>query len=256
MDLKNLLMEKEDGIATVTFNRPEALNALNTETFHELEKAFGELNGDDEVRVIILTGAGKAFVAGADIAEMKDYGPKEATEFSKLGQRIFRFIETMDKPVIAAVNGYALGGGCETAMACDVRIASEKALLGQPELKLGLIPGFAGTQRLPRLVGLGRAKEMIFTGDPVGAEEAFRIGLVNRVVPHEELMDAARELARKFMKVGPRAVKVSKTAVNQAWDTDLPEGSLHEAEAFGGCFGTEEAKEGMNAFLEKRKPNW
>jgi enoyl-CoA hydratase len=256
MDLKTLLVTKEDGIATVTLNRPEALNALNTETFHELDRAFHELNEDNEVKVIILTGEGKAFVAGADIAEMKDFGAKEATEFSELGQRIFRYIETMDKPVIAAVNGYALGGGCETAMACDFRIASERALLGQPEVKLGLIPGFAGTQRLPRLVGLGRAKEMLFTGDPVGAEDALRMGLVNRVVPHEELLAAAKDVAKKIMKVGPNALKVAKTSANQAWDTDMAEGSKHEATEFGACFSTEEAKEGMTAFLEKRKPNW
>jgi enoyl-CoA hydratase len=257
MEFKNIIVEIKDKVGIVKMNRPEALNALNTETLLELSKAMHELSFENEnVRVIILTGEGKAFVAGADIAAMKDMLPLEARKFSELGQRIFHFIATQEKPVIAAVNGFALGGGCELALACDIRIASDKAKLGQPEVNLGVIPGFAGTQRLSRLVGMAKAKEMIFTGDMVDAQTAFSIGLVNQVVPADQLMNVCMELANKIASKGPTAVKLAKTVINRGIQADLATGSAYEKEAFGLCFATGEPKEGMSAFLEKRKPNW
>jgi enoyl-CoA hydratase len=257
MEFKNIIVEIKDKVGIVKMNRPEALNALNTETLLELSKAMHELSFENEnVRVIILTGEGKAFVAGADIAAMKDMLPLEARKFSELGQRIFHFIATQEKPVIAAVNGFALGGGCELALACDIRIASDKAKLGQPEVNLGVIPGFAGTQRLSRLVGMAKAKEMIFTGDMVDAQTAFSIGLVNQVVPADQLMSVCLELANKIASKGPTAVKLGKTVINRGIQADLSTGSAYEKEAFGLCFATGEPKEGMSAFLEKRKPNW
>ncbi|MGB8657876.1 MAG: enoyl-CoA hydratase-related protein [Candidatus Zixiibacteriota bacterium] len=257
MEFKNIIVEMKEKVGIIKMNRPDALNALNTQTLHELSEAMHHLSlENDQVSVIILTGEGKAFVAGADIAEMKDMSALEARRFSQLGQEAFDFIATQEKPVIAAVNGFALGGGCELALACDIRIASDKAKLGQPEVNLGIIPGFAGTQRLSRLVGAAKAKEMIFTGDMIDAQTAFSIRLVNQVVPADQLMSACLELANKIASKGPAAVTLAKTAINRGIQADLATGSAYEAEAFGLCFATGEAKEGMSAFLEKRKPNW
>jgi len=253
MGYKNLLLNVEDKIAVLTINRPEALNALNTELLMELDSAFEELEKDREVHVVVLTGQGKAFVAGADIAEMKDKTVEEAREFSQLGSRIFRKIELMNKPVIAAVNGFALGGGCELSMACDIIIASEKAKFGQPEVGLGITPGFAGTQRLARIVGVKKAKELIFTGAVIDAEEAARIGLVNKVVRPEELLDHAVEMAKTISSKGQIAVRYAKAAINRGIEADIDTGNAIEADLFAMCFANEDQKEGMTAFLEKRK---
>jgi enoyl-CoA hydratase len=256
MDFKNIVIDKEGAVAIVKMNRPAAMNALNSETLGELRAAFGKLEEDDGVKVAIITGEGKAFVAGADIAEMKDMTGEQAGEFSKMGQTVFKLIAEMEKPVIAAVNGFALGGGCELAMACDIRIASEKAKLGQPEVNLGVIPGFAGTQRLSRLVGTAKAKELILTGDMVDAQTALSIGLVNQVVPPERLMDACLEMANKIASKGPTAVKLAKKVIDDGIEAELDQGSNLEKGRFAECFESGEAKEGMSAFLEKRKPNW
>ena len=256
MDFKNIALDKEGGVGIVKMNRPAAMNALNSETLGELKEAFGHLKDDDGVKVIVITGEGKAFVAGADIAEMKDMTGEQAKEFSKAGQKVFSKIAGMKKPVIAAVNGFALGGGCELAMACDIRIASEKAKLGQPEVNLGIIPGFAGTQRLSRLVGAAKAKELIFTGDMVDAQTALSIGLVNQVVGPDELMDVCMEMANKIASKGPAAVKLAKKVINRGIEEKLEKGSEYETDEFGECFAKGEAKEGMSAFMEKRKPNW
>ncbi|HEX9916812.1 MAG TPA: enoyl-CoA hydratase-related protein [candidate division Zixibacteria bacterium] len=257
MDLKYTAMEMvEDSIAIVKINRPDALNTLNRDVLQELEEVFRKLGDDDKVKVVIITGEGKAFVAGADIAQMKDMSGMQAREFSKLGQQVFGLIESLEKPVIAAVNGFALGGGSELALACDIRIASDKAKLGQPEVNLGIIPGFAGTQRLSRLIGPSNAKMLIYTGDIIDAQTALHYGLVNKVVPGEELMKEALELARKIISKGPNAIKFAKGVINKGIQADLLTGSSYEMEAFSLCFSTGEAKEGMSAFLEKRKPNW
>ncbi len=256
MEFKNIIVEIKEKVGVIKMNRPNAMNALNTETLQELSKAISHLSDSDDVRVIIITGEGKAFVAGADIAEMKDMSGDQASEFSKFGQGVFNNIAKLEKPVIAGVNGFALGGGCELALACDIRIASEKAKLGQPEVNLGIIPGFAGTQRLSRLVGTAKAKELIFTGDMVNAQTAYSIGLVNRVVPADQLMDVCLELANKIASKGPVAVKLAKKVINEGIQARLDEGSAYESRDFGECFASGEAKEGMSAFLEKRKPNW
>lgn len=254
MSFKNLIVEQDGNLAIVYVNRPEALNALNYATVQDLQQAFAQLENNDEIDVIILTGAGeKAFVAGADIGSMKDFEPLEGKEFASFGQKVFAEIENNKKPVIAAVNGFALGGGCELAMACDIRIASEKAKFGQPEVNLGVIPGFAGTQRLPRLVGKGIAKELIYTADIIDAQEALRIGLVNKVVPADKLLDAAREMAQKIAAKAPIAIRLAKQAINEGLEMDVDRGYAHEANCFGFCFATEDQKEGMSAFLEKRK---
>ena len=256
MDYSNLVVETEDGIALIRINRPDALNAINLATIEELDDCFKSLSRDDSVRAIILTGEGKAFVAGGDISEMKRKSPIEAREFARRGHELLTFIENIEKPVIAAVNGHALGGGCELCMACDMRIASDRANFGQPEVKLGLIPGWAGTQRLPRLVGLTKAKELIFTGDSIDAETGLQIGLVNRVVPHEELMQVSRSVAKQIASMGPAAVKLAKACMNRSMESDIHTGSAYEAEAFGICFSTGEPREGITAFFEKRKPKW
>jgi enoyl-CoA hydratase len=222
----------------------------------EIGQAMLEVGADPEVRAIILTGAGKAFVAGADIAELQKRSGMGARDASLHGQRTFSIIEDLPKPVIAAVNGYALGGGLELAMACDVRVASTRAKMGQPEVTIGTVPGFAGTQRLPRLVGVGRAKEMLMTGDPVDAETALSWGLVNRVVEPEELMDAAKEMVARIIKNGPTAVGLVKTCVTRGMSSDVDAGGRHEADAFGLCFGCGEAGEGITAFFEKRPASW
>ena len=252
--MENILLEKKDGIAFITINRPKQLNALNTAVINELGEALEEVEKDDAVRVVILTGSGeKSFVAGADIAEMSELTPEEATAFSKNGNMVFRKMETMPKPVIAAVNGYALGGGCEIAMACDFRIASEKAVFAQPETGLGIIPGFGGTQRLARLVGEGLAKEMIYTCNRIDAQEACRIGLVNRVVAPEELMDTCIKIASKIVKASKVAIATAKKCIGGGLQTDIDSGIALEYANFGGCFATVEQKEAMKAFLNKSK---
>jgi len=256
MAYNNLIFEKDCNIGLVKINRPEVLNAVNIETIIELEKALNEFYGDKDIFVIIITGEGKSFVSGSDISRLAKMNSLEAREYSRIGQRVLSFIEQMEKPVIAAVNGYALGSGCELAMACDVRIVSEKAKFGQPEVKLGLIPGHAGTQRLARLVGMGKAKELIFTGDLIDAQEALRIGLVNKVVPADKLMEEVKNFATKIIEVGQTALHLAKTVINRGLDANMATGQSYEMEAFSILFSTEEAKEGMTAFLEKRKPKW
>ncbi|MCK4312974.1 MAG: enoyl-CoA hydratase/isomerase family protein [Candidatus Cloacimonetes bacterium] len=256
MSYKNLIVEQKEKIGYIKFNRPEVLNAVNIETVLEVEKVMHEFNDNKDILVIIITGEGKAFIAGSDISRLAQMDALEAREYSQVGQRVLSFIENMEKPVIAAVNGFALGSGCEIAMACDIRIASEKAKFGQPEVKLGIIPGHAGSQRLPRLVGVGKAKELIFTGDVIDAAEALRIGLVNKVTTPESLMEEAENLAKKIIAVGPTAVRVAKTVINRGIDTNLTTANSYEMEAFSMLFSTDEAKEGMKAFMEKRKPNW
>src|SRR5208282_5932041 len=253
MAFENLLYDKRNAIAYVTINRPEKLNALNRQVMEELFACFQALQRDEEVRVVILTGSGeKAFVAGADINELALQAPVEGKETSQFGQRVFNLIENLGKPVIAAINGFALGGGCELAMACTLRIAAETARLGQPEVKLGLIPGYAGSQRLPRLVGKCRALELILTGDPITAAEAHRLGLVNQVVPAPEVLPAAERLAQKIIINAPLAVKFALEAVNHGMETSLAEGQFLEATLFGLCCSTADMKEGTRAFLEKR----
>ena len=253
MAYETLLYEKRDSIGYVTINRPDKLNALNRQVMDELDDCFRAIQNDEEVRVVILTGAGeKAFVAGADLQELATLAPLEGRDFSRRGQRIFDLIENLGKPVIAAVNGYALGGGCELAMACTLRIASENARFGQPEVKLGLIPGCAGTQRLARLVGKGRALEMILSGEAIDAQEAYRIGLVNQVVPAAELAAAAQTLACKIAANAPLAIKFALEAVNRGWEMTREQGQFLEAVLFGLCCTTTDMKDGTRAFLEKR----
>ncbi len=253
MNFANLLVEKENGTAIVTINRPAALNALNKEVLEELYDAFKGLEEDESVVCIILTGSGvKAFVAGADIAAMQSMDAVVAENFARLGHKVFNAVESCSKPVIAAVNGFALGGGCELAMACDVRLAAESARFGQPEVNLGVIPGFGGTLRLARLVGKGRAKELIFTGDMVDAAEAYRIGLANKVVAAEDLISEARKMADKIASKGPLAVRFAKQAVDNGIEMDLDRAGRYEAGLFGLCFASADQKEGMLAFLEKR----
>lgn len=255
MENKYLNITKEDHIAIVKINRPP-VNALNTEVVLEIEQLFEELGKDEELRVIVLTGEGKAFVAGADISEMKEFDPIHAREFAQNGHRALNKVEGINKPVIAAINGFALGGGCEIALACDFRIMADTAKIGQPEVNLGIIPGFGGTQRLSRLCGTGIAKELIYTGDAIDANEALRIGLVNKVVPLDKLLETAKEIANKIAAKGPRAIRTVKATINQGIDTDLHSAHSLEIRHFGACFGSPEPKEGMAAFLEKRKPNW
>lgn len=253
MSYEALLYEKRQGIGYVTINRPQKLNALSRKVVDELDKCFETIERDAEVQAVILTGAGeRAFVAGADIRELATLGPVEGKETSARGQRMLDRIENLGKPVIAAVNGLALGGGCELAMACTLRVASENAAFGQPEVKLGIIPGYAGTQRLPRLVGKGRAMQTILSGEPIDAREAYRIGLVNQVTPQNELLAAAEALARKIMSNAPLAVKFAMEAVNRGMETTQDEGQAFEAALFGLCYTTADMKEGTSAFLEKR----
>ncbi len=255
MDFKYLKTERSGNIFWVRFNRPP-VNALNTEMVLEIEGLFDSLSKDDDIRVIVLTGEGRAFVAGADIAEMSNFSAVEARTFAQNGHRCLAKIASIEKVVIAAINGFALGGGCEIALACDIRIIAEGAKIGQPEVNLGLLPGFGGTQRLARLVGPGIAKELIFTGDNIDAGEALRIGLVNKVVKPEELISYVDSLAKRIAEKGPAAVRLAKSAINRGLDTDLATGCAYEIEAFGLCFATNEPKEGTRAFLEKRKPDW
>ncbi len=254
--LPDVKLEIEDSIATITMNRPEAMNALNEEVLRELKEAVAQVRDDPTVRVVIITGQGPAFVAGADIRAMLAKDQAEIREFTQFGQGVLNDIEQLEKPVIAAINGFALGGGLELALACDIRLASTEARMGFPEVGLGIFPGLGGTQRTPRLIGKGRACELVFTGDQIDAEEAASIGLVNRVVPPQQLMTEARWLAKRIARQGPIAVGRAKTAINQALQTDLDAGLDFELEAVVQTFGTEDQKEGMTAFLERRKPKF
>jgi enoyl-CoA hydratase len=256
MTYEHLKIDRIGSIATLSINRPEALNALNYKLLVELKSAVDSISADDSVHVLILTGEGRAFAAGADIAEMKDMGPDQARGLAKLGLEVFRAVELMEKPSIAAVNGFALGGGCELAMSCDIRIASSKAKFGQPEVNLGVTPGFGGTNRLARLVGPAKAKEMIFTGDVIDALEAEKLGLVNMVTEPESLMGKSMELAEKIASRGQLAVRYSKQAINRSFETDIETGMEIERNLFSLCFATEDQKEGMDAFLNKRKPEF
>ncbi len=255
--LTNVLYETKGPIAYVTVNRPEVLNALDSDTWGDLERAFEEALEDPGVRGVILTGAGeKAFIAGADISELAQITPVEAQKSSRFGQSVLDLIENLGKPVVAAVNGFALGGGCETAMACTIRIASEKAKFGQPEVTLGLLPGGGGTQRLPRLVGKGRALQLILSGEIISAQEAYRIGLVNEVVPPAELIPRAEAILHRILANAPIAIRLSLEAVNKGVETSQDEGLALEASFFGLCAGTEDKKEGTTAFLAKRAPQF
>jgi len=252
--MTHVLLEKKGQVAIATVNRPNALNALNSAVLDDLNEMLDTVAADGEIRVLVLTGAGeKAFVAGADIAEMSTLTKAEAEAFGKKGNDVFRRLETLPIPVIAAVNGYALGGGCELSMACDIRICSDTAVFGQPETGLGITPGFGGTQRLSRLVGPGMAKQMIYSAKNVKADEAYRVGLVNAVYSKEELMPAAEKLALSIASNAPIAVRACKQAINEGLDAPMDEAIVIEERLFGSCFETEDQREGMGAFLEKRK---
>ena len=252
--MENVLIAKEGHVATITINRPKALNALSTAVLTDLNAALDEVAADQDVYALIITGAGeKSFVAGADIAEMKDKSVEEAAEYGKFGNAVFRKIETFRCPVIAAVNGFALGGGCELAMSCDIRVASENAVFGQPETGLGILPGFGGTQRLARLVGAGIAKEMIYTARNIKADRAAQIGLVNKVVAAEELSATVMKMAQGIAKNAPIAVAYAKKAINNGLQTDIDSGIAIEVEEFSNCFATEDQTYGMTCFLEKVK---
>ena len=255
--LENVLYEKKGTFAYVTVNRPKVLNALNKATWMDLRTAFEDARNDAAAHGVILTGAGnKAFIAGADIAELSSATALEAEQNSRFGQDVLNLIENLGKPVIAAINGFALGGGCETAMACTIRIAAENAQFGQPEVKLGLLPGGGGTQRLPRLVGRGRALQLILSGEMIGAQEAYRMGLVNEIVPAADLIARAEAILVKITTNAPIAVKFALDAANKGLETSLSEGLLLEASYFGLCAATEDKKEGTSAFLEKRAPQF
>jgi enoyl-CoA hydratase/carnithine racemase len=257
LTLANVLYEKKGAIAYVTVNRPKVLNALNTPTWKDLRTAFEDARDDTAVRGVILTGAGnKAFIAGADIGELAQATAVDAERSSRFGQEVLDLIEDLGKPVIAAVNGFALGGGCETAMACTIRLAVDSAKFGQPEVRLGLLPGGGGTQRLPRLVGKGRALQLILSGEMINAQEAYRIGLVNEVVPAADLIARAEAILKKIASNAPIAVKFALDATNKGMETSQGEGLLLEASYFGLCAATEDKKEGTTAFLEKRTPQF
>lgn len=252
--LENVKIELEDHILTVTMNRPKALNALNSQTLDELQAVTKMIAEDDNIYGVIITGEGRGFVAGADIVQMKPYKSEEGRSYAGYAQDTFNKIEALSKPVIAAVNGFALGGGCELALSCDIRIASEKAVFGQPEVTLGIIPCFGGTQRLPILIGAGLAKEMIYTGRQVKAQEAEKFGLVNKVVPEDELLSSAKEMMKSILKVSPIGIKYAKLSINKGADMDLMNGLEIEKDLVGLCFATEDKEIGMNAFLGKEKP--
>ncbi len=253
----NIILEKEPHLALLFINRPQAMNALNFDTLQEIMQAVVQIRDDQSIKALIVTGTGeKAFVAGADIAYMENLNAIQGREFGALGQAVFAAIENLPMPVIAAVNGFALGGGCELAMACDIRLASEKARFGQPEVSLGITPGFGGTQRLPRLIGSGPAKELIYSGMNIDAHEAYRLGLVNHVYPAESLMDEARKLAQKIISNAPLAVSFCKASINKGLQTDIDTAMTIEADVFGLCFSTSDQKEGMNAFINKRKADF
>lgn len=240
-------------VATLTINHPENLNALSSAVIEEIHSALSDIECHADIRVVIITGSGKSFVAGADIAEMSKYSADEGKEFGKKGSELFRRIENFTLPVIAAVNGFALGGGCELALACDLRIASEKAKFGQPEVGLGITPGFSGTQRLPRIIGQAKAKELIYTANIIRADEALAIGLVNKVVDAENLMKEALDMANVIAEKAPKAVQYAKQSINMGIETDIETGIRIEQSLFGLCFATEDQKNGMQAFLKKEK---
>lgn len=252
--MNKVILEKEGNTAVITINNPKALNALSTEVLTDLKEAVEDVKNDDDIYAVIITGAGeKSFVAGADIAEMKDKNEEEAAEYGRFGNEIFRMIETMDKPVIAAVNGFALGGGNELAMACDIRLASDRAVFGQPEVGLGITPGFGGTQRLARIIPVGIAKEIIYSGRNIKADKALTIGLVNALYPAEELMPAAKKMAAGIAKNAPKAVAASKRAINNGLEGTMDEGIAIEVKEFSNCFNTEDQTYGMEYFLDKNK---
>ena len=257
MEYNTIIFEKENGIATLTLNRPKSMNSINSELMTELSSILSLIEADKEIAVVIITGNEKVFAAGADIKEIGQINtPVKAHTFVKAIQTTFNELERLPQPVIAAVSGLALGGGCEMCMACDIRIAADNALFGQPEIKIGVIPGAGGTQRLPRLIGVGRAKELLYTGDPIKAEEALRIGLVNKVVPLASLMDEAKALASKIAKQPGYALKITKIVVNDGINMDLGSAIAYEARSFEQLFATEDQQEGMKAFIEKRKANF
>jgi enoyl-CoA hydratase len=252
MAFENIILEKEGGIGILTFNRPDAMNSLNNQTRAEFRAAMADLAADDEIKVVILTGSGKAFVAGSDIKELKQTTPLDAHNIHRLGD----LVQNFEKPVIAAVNGFALGGGCEIVMGCDIIIASDKAKFGQPEINLGIIPGGGGTQRLQQLVGVCRAKELILTGDIIRAEEADRIGLVNRVVPADQLMTTVKEIAGKIAAKSTAAVKIAKASINRGMQIGLESGLAYEREMYSLSLTLEDKMEGVAAFIEKRAPQF
>jgi enoyl-CoA hydratase len=257
MSYKTILLAIEENIATVTINRPEKLNALNAHVMSDLDIVFDELKTNEQIYVVIITGNGeKAFVAGADIKELSNLDMKKAKEFSEKGQAVFNKIENFEKPVIAAVNGFALGGGCELALACHIRVVSETSKFGQPEVNLGIIPGYGGTQRLTRLINSGRAMEYTLTADMIDAEEAYRIGLANKVYPADDLMNEAKKMAKKIASKGQQAIRLAINAIKNVDQLTLSEGQNLEASLFALCCGTEDFKEGTSAFLEKRKPSF
>lgn len=256
MEYEILKLDVDHGIATITINRPQVLNALNSHFFVEMNHLLDHLDADESIKVLILTGVDKAFVAGADIAEMSGMNPDQARSFSLTGQDTFQRIENFRTPVIAAVNGFALGGGCELAMACDFRIASSKAKFSQPEVSLGLIPGYAGTQRLSRIAGISNALYMIISGDMITAEDALRMGLVQKIAEPEQLLAEANALAGRIVTKGANAVKQAKEVIRKGIHMDFQEACRYEADHFAMLFGNGESGEGMKAFLEKRKPNW
>lgn len=260
MEFENIILEKKERVAKITINRPEARNALDMKTREELLVALDDVEKDDKVRVVVFTGAGdKAFVSGADIRIFEDKGPVEMLDFSYsplAGSMIENRLQEMGKPVIAAINGFALGGGCEFAMGCDIRIAAENARFGQPEINIGIMPGAGGTQRLPRLVGVGKAKELCFTGDIIDAQEALRLGLVNKVVPLDKLEETTMELARKIANKSPLMLQYIKRSINMSQEAGLSSGLAFEIQSLSTCFGTKDKEEGVAAFLEKRKPKF
>jgi enoyl-CoA hydratase len=254
MEYKFIIYKKEDGIATVTLNRPGSMNALNTDVFAELQDVFTRTELDDDVRVVVLAGSDKFFAAGADIAELANITtPLEVLRFAKFSRNVFRQIEATEKPLIAAVSGFALGGGCELTLVCDLRIAAQSAVFGLPEIKIGVFPGGGGTQRLPRLIGTTKAKELLYTGDNIDAQEAYRIGLVNKVVPGEKLLEETYALAKKIAARPAAAIKMTKFAVDGGINMDIKSAVAYEARCFEILFSTNDQKEGMKAFMEKRK---
>ena len=257
MTYNTVIYEKSDRIGTITLNRPKSMNSLSSELLKELDHVLTEIDNDDEVKVVILAGSDKYFAAGADITEIGQIKtPKDAHRFLKMAQSVFNHIEDLEKPVIAAIGGLALGGGCELTLACDLRIAAENATFGQPEIKIGVIPGAGGTQRLPRIVGVTKAKELLYTGDFMDAQEAYRTGLINKIVPAASLMEEARKMALKIAKQPGEALKVTKLAVNSGLNMDIKSAVAYEARCFEMLFSTEDQKEGMSAFIEKRKPEF